>query len=90
MSSEMGRPQMTAEAQRDDQSGARLLGVRAASKYLGVGRSTLYAWASAGRIPGAMHLGDRLLFDRVSLDGYISGMSASRGKKNGARAPRKR
>lgn len=45
----------------------RLLNVDEAADYLGVQKSTIYAWASRRKIP-SVKMGRRLLFDREDLD----------------------
>jgi len=48
----------------------RLLSVEEAAKYLGVQKSTIYAWAWRRKIP-SVKIGRRLLFDREDLDQII-------------------
>ncbi len=48
----------------------RLFSVGDAAKYLGVQKSTIYAWAWRRKIP-SVKMGRRLLFDREDLDQMI-------------------
>ncbi len=48
----------------------RLLNVEGSAKYLGVQKSTIYAWAARKKIP-SVKIGRRLLFDRKDLDDII-------------------
>lgn len=48
----------------------RLLPVRDAIEYLGIGRSTLYKLIDSGAIP-TVPIGSRTLFDIDDLDAYI-------------------
>ena len=48
----------------------RLIGVEEAAYYLGIQRSTLYAWAERRKVP-SVKMGARLLFDLQDLDRLI-------------------
>ncbi len=48
----------------------RLISVEETAKYLGVQKSTIYAWAWRRKIP-SVKMGRRLLFDREDLDRMI-------------------
>lgn len=48
----------------------RLLSVKEASEYLGIGRSTLYPWIKEGVIP-SIKIKTRRLLDVLDLDDFI-------------------
>ncbi|WP_447601034.1 helix-turn-helix domain-containing protein [Nitrospira sp. Nam80] len=48
----------------------RLLSAREAGRYLGISHRTVWTWAQIGWLP-AIHMGRRVLFDRLQLDAVI-------------------
>ena len=58
---------------RSERSGVqgRLLNVQELSAYLSLPVSTIYTWASLGRIPGVVRLGRALRFDRAAIDEWV-------------------
>ena len=48
--------------------------------YLNIGKSSLYAWARAGRIPGAVRVGHSWRFDADALVAWVNDKKAPANK----------
>ncbi len=64
----------------------RLIGVEQAEVYLGIKKSTLYAWAGRRVIP-SVKMGRRLLFDLRDLDRMIERVKRSKNSADGNARP---
>ena len=49
------------------------LTVAETARMLGIGRQTAYVLASQGRLPGALHLGRRIVVSRRQLEKFLEG-----------------
>lgn len=49
------------------------ISIESASIRLGIGRNLAYSLARAGKLPGVLRLGRRLVVSRVQLENYLEG-----------------
>ena len=57
----------------------KLLSVKGLSEYLSLPRSSIYTMVSRGKLPGIVHLGRALRFERATIDAWVSGQRAEQG-----------
>lgn len=54
----------------------RLLSVKELSEYVSLPKTSIYTMVSRGKLPGIVHLGRALRFERATIDAWVSGQRA--------------